>query len=107
MLHRRSATRWPARMLGLAITSTAALLFGAGPASADTSTFSNIQSISIPDASSAPPASAAHPAAGQTVSSIQVSGVTGTVTKVTAKLNKFAHACPVDVDVLLVGPQGQ
>jgi hypothetical protein len=101
MLYRRSATRWPARMLGLAAITAASLFLAAGSASADTVTFKNTNSISIPDAS---PGSAT---AGQAVSQIPVSGVNGTVTKVTAKLTGFTHRCPIDVDVLLVGPQGQ
>jgi len=40
-------------------------------------------------------------------STISVSGVTGTVTKVTVTLAGFAHTYPADVDVLLVGPTGQ
>ena len=46
MLHRRSATRWPARMLGLAAASVTAVLFAAGPASAAT-TVKNPAAISI------------------------------------------------------------
>jgi hypothetical protein len=39
-------------------------------------------------------------------SQIAVSGVAGTVTAITATLHGFHHKCPQDVDVLLVGPQG-
>lgn len=40
-------------------------------------------------------------------STINVSGVTGSVTKVTAKLTNLRHTYPDDLDVLLVGPGGQ
>ncbi|HET7434970.1 MAG TPA: Calx-beta domain-containing protein [Thermoanaerobaculia bacterium] len=40
-------------------------------------------------------------------SNIIASGLTGTVTKVTATLNGYSHTYPSDVDVLLVGPGGQ
>jgi subtilisin-like proprotein convertase family protein len=40
-------------------------------------------------------------------STINVSGVTGTVTKVTVFLDNFSHTFPSDVDILLVGPGGQ
>src|SRR5262245_55297906 len=40
-------------------------------------------------------------------SNIIVAGECGTVTKVTVKLNDLSHSFPDDIDVLLVGPQGQ
>ena len=40
-------------------------------------------------------------------SAIDVSGLTGTIRKVTVALSGFAHTFPSDVDILLVGPQGQ
>jgi subtilisin-like proprotein convertase family protein len=40
-------------------------------------------------------------------STVDVSGLTGTVTKVVVSLPNFSHTFPEDVDVLLVGPGGQ
>ena len=40
-------------------------------------------------------------------SSINVAGVLGTVSKVTATITGFSHTFPSDVDILLVGPGGQ
>lgn len=40
-------------------------------------------------------------------SQINVSGLSGTVTKLTVNLNGVTHAFPDDIDVLLVGPGGQ
>ncbi|HYU33073.1 MAG TPA: proprotein convertase P-domain-containing protein [Thermoanaerobaculia bacterium] len=59
--------------------------------------FANPGSISIPNSGNATP----YP------SSINVSGISGTVTKVTASLSGFNHTFPADVDVLLAGPAGQ
>jgi len=59
-------------------------------------TFSNTAPIVIVDFSNSVP----YP------SQIIVSGVTGTLAKVTATLNNFGHTYPRDVDVLLVAPNG-
>jgi hypothetical protein len=73
---------------------------GAQPARA-AQTFSNSAAIVISDS---PGGVAA--AATPYPSEIAVSGVSGTVKAVTATLHGFHHKCPQDVDVLLVGPQG-
>jgi subtilisin-like proprotein convertase family protein len=59
--------------------------------------FSNPAPITIPAVGTATP----YP------SNIAVSGLTGTITKVTVTLTNFNHTFPQDVDVLLVGPAGQ
>jgi hypothetical protein len=68
-----------------------------GTATSDDVTFSNPASITIPQAGNAIP----YP------STVAVSGITGTVTKVRATLGSFTHSFPRDVDALLVGPGGQ
>ncbi|MFQ3591361.1 MAG: putative Ig domain-containing protein, partial [Chloracidobacterium sp.] len=60
-------------------------------------TFSNPASISIPASGTATP----YP------SNVAVSGLTGTITKVTVTINNFSHTWPSDVGVLLRGPGGQ
>lgn len=62
-----------------------------------TNTFSNAAAVSIPSSGTATP----YPSA------ISVSGLSGTVVKVTARLNGFGHGFTDDLDVLLVGPAGQ
>jgi hypothetical protein len=75
--------------------SIAALLGGA--TSAHAITFSNGAPIAMVDAAPASP----YP------SGVGVSGVIGTVTKVTVTLHGFHHTCAHDVDALLAGPHGQ
>ncbi len=65
---------------------------------AQTSTFVNPATINIADNGPAVPA---YP------STINVSGVSGRITKVVVTLNGFTHSLPDDVGVLLVGPAGQ
>lgn len=62
-----------------------------------TSSFTNTTPITIPDHGSAQP----YPSA------IAVSGVTGIVDKVTVTLNGLTHGFPDDVNMMLVGPDGQ
>ena len=70
---------------------------GPAGATAVTKTFTNTADITIPDSGSASP----YP------STIDVSNVCGTITKVTVTLDDFSHLWPEDVDILLVGPNGQ
>jgi subtilisin-like proprotein convertase family protein len=62
-----------------------------------TQTFSNAASIAIPSAGVA----SLYP------STINVSGMGGIISKVTVKLKGLSHSYPSDLDVLLVGPNGQ
>ncbi len=99
MLQARSARRFPARMLGIALLSVTALLLMVGQASAADRTFSNTTGITIADATAS--------GTTQEESDVTASGVVGNISKVTATLNGFAHACPIDADVMLIGPLGQ
>jgi subtilisin-like proprotein convertase family protein len=67
--------------------------------------FCNTGSIAIPAPSPAPPPSGAP--ARPYPSNILVSGLSGTIAKVTVELNGITHTNPDDIDVLLVGPNGQ
>ena len=62
-----------------------------------TNSFANTASISIPSRNAATP----YPA------TLTVSGLSGTITRITATLSNFSHTFTDDVDVLLVGPGGQ
>ncbi|MBI3880990.1 MAG: DUF11 domain-containing protein [Verrucomicrobia bacterium] len=63
----------------------------------DARSFTNSGGIVIPAVGPALP----YPA------TINVSGLSGVVSKLTVTLNGFSHAFPADVDVLVVGPAGQ
>jgi len=62
-----------------------------------TASFTNSSSITIPDSGASTP----YP------STINISGMTGTIQKMTVGLRGFSHTWPNDVDVLLAGPAGQ
>lgn len=67
-----------------------------------TFTFSNTNLVAIGSDASPPTKAIPYP------SSIGVAGLNGqVVTKVTVTLQGFSHSFPSDVDILLVGPQGQ
>jgi uncharacterized repeat protein (TIGR01451 family) len=74
--------------------------FGLGSFTAASAARTNYASIAVP-------ASGTKGAASPFPSTISVTGVTGTVTKVTVTLAGFTHTYPSDVDVLLVSPTGQ
>jgi hypothetical protein len=95
----------PRLRLLLAALSACALWFGVASA-AHAVTYSNAGTISINDATDASPTDIPAKATPYP-SDISVSGLAGPVTKVTATLHGFHHTCPTDLDVLLVGPQGQ
>jgi uncharacterized repeat protein (TIGR01451 family) len=64
---------------------------------AQTTTFANTTPIAIPDRGAATP----YP------STIAVSGLAGIVSQATVTLSNLTHGFPDDVDILVVGPQGQ
>src|SRR5690348_11312078 len=74
----------------------------AASARAASITFSNATPITMNDSMAPPTAAALYP------SSITVPGFAGqVVTKAAISLYGFTHGFPSDVDILLVGPQGQ
>lgn len=96
----RSYSRWLARAARL-VPAIAVLLTGLGsvatePAAAKTQGFPG-SGIAIADNREASP----YPA------TIQVSGFETNITRVAVLLRGFSHTAPEDVDLLLVGPQGQ
>src|SRR5436190_3855261 len=89
---------------GLLLFSVAVLLAGGATAvrgQAPCGTFTNTAPIAIPAAGTTTGVADPYP------SNIVVAGFSGTVTKVTVKLNGLAHTFPDDIDILLVGPGGQ
>jgi len=86
--------------LVLMTASLVGIVLAAGPAAA--ASFSNPASITIPDASCSgtPGQASIYP------TNITVSGVTGTVSKVTVTLNNLTSDFEGDPEVLLVGPAG-
>ena len=66
-----------------------------------TTSFTNSASLSMSGAANGEGTGNPYP------STINVSGVPGVLTNVTAKLSKLSHPFPEDLDILLVGPGGQ
>jgi subtilisin-like proprotein convertase family protein len=87
----------------LAALFAATSVWLAAPALASAATFSNAGTITINDAT----ANCVSQQATPYPSTIDVSGLTGTVTDVNVTLTGFSHTSPGDVNVLLVGPGGQ
>lgn len=71
------------------------------PTATPTGSFANTTSLPMSGASNGEGTGNPYP------STINISGIPGTVTSVTATLNKVTHQFPADLDILLVGPQGQ
>lgn len=94
------------------LAGAAVMLMGVAPAAAAT-TFSNSQSISIPETgvtwpSGIPGEGDLVPAAATPFPSIiSVSGLSGVVSKVTLTLNLMNHTYPADLDMMLVSPDGK
>jgi len=80
----------------LALVSASWFAASAGPFS-----FSNPAPITINDSTNPPTKATPYP------STIPVTGLSGVVAKITVQLNNFSHAFPDDVDIVLVGPEGQ
>jgi len=64
-------------------------------------TFSNTNLITINDSVNTPTIATPYP------SSIQVTGMTNRISKLTVQLFGITHSFPDDIDIVLVGPQGQ
>lgn len=88
------------RLLSLLILSVFAITFIAAPAFAATSTFGNSGNIAIP-------ATGTVGVASPYPSTINVSGMTGTITDVNVTLSGMNHTFPDDVNILLVGSSGK
>lgn len=69
--------------------------------STTTTTFTNPSNITINDSDNPPTVANPYP------SSMNVAGLTGTITQVTVTLHNISHTFPQDIDILLVGPGGQ
>ena len=96
--HRFASPVRPSAGSALAIAGVA-LFATINPASAQT--FSNSMAITIPNAGVLQGPATPYPSA------ISVSGVGTQLDSISVTLSDFSHAYPADVDVLLVGPQGQ
>jgi subtilisin-like proprotein convertase family protein len=91
--------------VAVALLSTVLLVLDAGPAHADGPTgFTNAANINLPGSGDGAPTGAKASAYPSTIS---VSGMTGTTSKVTVTLNGLTHTSVSDLRMLLVSPTGQ
>ena len=92
------------RRMSWTLTCASALLLVAcatpTPGGPTVRTFANPAAIAIPGGGATLGPADPYPSA------IEVSGMPGTITKVTVTLSSLAHAFPRDLDVLVVGPTG-
>ncbi len=88
---------WHSTGLRLAVTAGTTPPPPPPPGGGTTQTFTNAAALSIPDSGNGSP----YP------STINVSGMSGTISKVVVKLKGLSHTYPDDLDILLVGPGGQ
>jgi subtilisin-like proprotein convertase family protein len=94
--------RFARRLVAGVFCWLAAFVISAASTRAASVTFSNANVITFNDSLAPPTPATPYP------SSITVSGFVGqVVTKATVTLFGFTHGFPSDVDILLVGPQGQ
>lgn len=88
----------PSNELSLTVTATPSPTPTPSPAACGSPTsYRNLSLIQTNDGAAGTP----YP------SQINISGLTGTITKLSLTLNNLNHSYPDDVDVMLVGPQGQ
>ena len=100
-----SGARLRARTGACVLGVATALCVGAATVAAAGGTFSNPAAIPIADSTGAPPHT---PGQGSPYpSTLGVSGLPGRVSDVNVTLAGVGHGNPDDLDVLLVGPQGQ
>jgi subtilisin-like proprotein convertase family protein len=103
---RRAAPRPRRRLWSIVAASASLVCLALLAATAGAATFSNATPVPIADGSGAiPPFTAG--LGSPYPSTIVASGLVGTVTKVTVSLHGVSHANPDDLDIMLVGPQGQ
>ncbi|HYO64206.1 MAG TPA: proprotein convertase P-domain-containing protein [Pyrinomonadaceae bacterium] len=82
---------------------TISYTFRLGTTATGVHSFSNNNPITIPNGAPGTTSGVSNPFP----SAINVSGVTGTVTRVAVRLKRMNHTFPDDIDVLLVSPTGQ
>lgn len=88
---------------GMTNLGTVSFMITIGATATNQSMFSNTGAITILDT----PRIGGIAPSSPYPSTINVAGVTGTVSKVTVMLEDLSHTFPSDIDILLVGPGGQ